>query len=131
MSLFSSILEKLGFSQRAEPNKPAPAPAPTSAPPAAPVEKPPVVAISAVDVVAKLESLAASNPQKLNWKVSIVDLLKLLNLDSSLEARKELATELGCPKEKMGDSAQMNIWLHKTVLQKLADNGGNIPKELL
>ena len=131
MSLFSSILEKLGFSQRAEPNKPAPAPAPTSAPQAAPVEKPPVVAISSVDVVAKLESLAASNPQKLNWKVSIVDLLKLLNLDSSLEARKELATELGCPKEKMGDSAQMNIWLHKTVLQKLADNGGNIPKELL
>jgi hypothetical protein len=131
MSLFSSILEKLGFSQRAEPNKPAPAPAPTSAPQAAPVEKPRVVAISAVDVVAKLESLAASNPQKLNWKVSIVDLLKLLNLDSSLEARKELATELGCPKEKMGDSAQMNIWLHKTVLQKLADNGGNIPKELL
>jgi hypothetical protein len=131
MSLFSSILEKLGFSQRAEPNKPAPAPAPTSAPQAAPVEKPPVVAISAVDVVAKLESLAASNPQKLNWKVSIVDLLKLLSLDSSLEARKELATELECPKEKMGDSAQMNIWLHKTVLQKLADNGGNIPKELL
>jgi len=131
MSLFSSILEKLGFSQRAEPNKPAPAPAPTSAPQAAPVEKPPVVVISAVDVVAKLESLAASNPQKLNWKVSIVDLLKLLNLDSSLDARKELATELGCPKEKMGDSAQMNIWLHKTVLQKLADNGGNIPKELL
>ena len=131
MSLFSSILEKLGFSQRAEPNKPAPAPAPSSAPQAAPVEKPPVVAISAVDVVAKLESLAASNPQKLNWKVSIVDLLKLLSLDSSLEARKELATELGCPKEKMGDSAQMNIWLHKTVLQKLADNGGNIPKELL
>ena len=130
MSLFSSILEKLGFSQRAEPNKPAPAPAPTAAPQAAPVEKP-VLAVSAVDVVAKLESLAASNPQKLNWKVSIVDLLKLLNLDSSLEARKELATELGCPKEKMGDSAQMNIWLHKTVLQKLADNGGNIPKELL
>ena len=131
MSLFSSILEKLGFSQRAEPNKPAPAPASTSAPQAAPLEKPPVVAISAVDVVAKLESLAASNPQKLNWKVSIVDLLKLLSLDSSLEARKELATELGCPKEKMGDSAQMNIWLHKTVLQKLAENGGNIPKELL
>ena len=130
MGLFSSILEKLGFSQRAEPNKPAPAPAPTSAPQAAPVEEPPVVAISAVDVVAKLESLAASNPQKLNWKVSIVDLLKLLNLDSSLEARKELATELGCPKEKI-DSAQMNMWLHKTVLQKLADNGGNIPKELL
>jgi Domain of unknown function (DUF3597) len=131
MGLFSSILEKLGFGQPPEPSKPTPAPTPTSASQAAPVEKPAVVAISQVDVVAKLESLAASNPQKLNWKTSIVDLLKLLNLDSSLEARKGLATELGCPQEKMGDSAQMNIWLHKTVLQKLAENGGNIPKELL
>ena len=129
MGLFSSILEKLGFGQQAEPIKRAPAP--SSAPQAAPVEKPAVVAISAVDVVAKLESLAASNPQKLNWKTSIVDLLKLLSLDSSLEARKGLAAELECPKDKMGDSAQMNIWLHKTVLQKLAENGGNIPKELL
>ena len=133
MGLFSSILEKLGFGQRAEPSKPAPAPtpSPTSAPQAAPVEKPAVAAIAVVDVVGKLEGLAAANPQKLNWKTSIVDLLKLLSLDSSFESRKELATELGCPKEKMGDSAQMNIWLHKTVLQKLAENGGNIPKELL
>jgi hypothetical protein len=131
MGLFSSILEKLGFGQQPAPSKPAPAPVPTSAPQTAPVEKPAVVAISAVDVVGKLESLAASNPQKLNWKTSIVDLLKLLNLDSSLESRKELATELACPKDKMGDSAQMNMWLHKTVLQKLAENGGNIPKELL
>ena len=131
MGLFSSILEKLGFGQQAEASKPTPAAAPSSAPQAAPVEKPAVAAISAVDVVAKLESLAASNPQKLNWKTSIVDLLKLLSLDSSLEARKGLAAELGCPKDKMGDSAQMNIWLHKTVLQKLAENGGNIPKELL
>jgi hypothetical protein len=84
-----------------------------------------------VDVVSKLEHLAAENPQKLNWKVSIVDLLKLLDLDSSFEARKELAIELGCPADKMGDSAQMNVWLHKTVLQKIAENGGNIPKELL
>jgi hypothetical protein len=60
-----------------------------------------------------------------------VDLLKLLGLDSSLESRKELATDLACPAEKMADSAQMNTWLHKTVLQKLAENGGNIPKELL
>jgi Domain of unknown function (DUF3597) len=131
MGLFSTILEKLGFSQREEPSKPAPAPAAPSTAQEAPVETPRVVAIATVDVVAKLESLAASNPQKLNWKTSIVDLLKLLNLDSSLEARKGLAAELGCPKEKMGDSAQMNIWLHKSVLQKLADNGGNIPKELL
>ncbi len=58
-------------------------------------------------------------------------MLKLLGLDSSLSSRKELAAELGCPADKMGDSAQMNMWLHKTVLQKLAQNGGNIPKELL
>lgn len=128
MSLFGTILEKLGLSRPAQ-AAPAPqaAPASTAAPaaPAAPA------AITVVDVMAKLDGLAAANPQKLNWKVSIVDLMKLLNLDSSLAARKELATELGCPADKMGDSAQMNVWLHKTVLQKLADNGGNIPKELL
>ncbi|MEO7860592.1 MAG: DUF3597 domain-containing protein, partial [Nitrospirales bacterium] len=81
--------------------------------------------------VAKLQGLSAASKEKLNWKTSIVDLMKLLGLDSSLAARKELATELGCPAQQMGDSAQMNVWLHKTVLQKLADNGGNIPKELL
>ena len=87
--------------------------------------------IKAIDVVAKLEGLSSAHKEKLNWKTSIVDLMKLLGLDSSLVARKELATELGCPAQKMGDSAQMNVWLHKTVLQKLAENGGNIPKELL
>jgi len=135
LGLFSSILVKLGLGQRAEAAKPAPAAPAPAAPSAsretAATETPRVQAISEVDVVAKLDGLAASNPQKLNWKTSIVDLLKLLGLDSSLESRKDLATELGCPKEKMGDSAQMNMWLHKTVLQKLAENGGNIPKELL
>jgi hypothetical protein len=87
--------------------------------------------VSVVDVKAHLEELAAVNPQKLNWRTSIVDLLKLLELDSSFSARKELATELACPAELMSDSAQMNMWLHKTVLQKIADNGGNIPTELL
>jgi len=134
MSLFGSILQKLGFNRPAAEAAPAPpvAAAPTPAP-AAPVAVAPAppTAIAVVDVVAKLEGLAASNAQKLNWKVSIVDLLKLLDLDSTLGARKELATELGCPAEKMGDSAQMNMWLHKTVLQKLADNGGNVPKDLL
>ncbi len=135
MRLFGSILQKLGFNRPAAEAAPAPpvAAAPPPSAPSAPVATapPPPVAITVVDVVAKLEGLAAANPQKLNWKVSIVDLLKLLDLDSSLGARKELATELGCPAEKMGDSAQMNMWLHKTVLQKLADNGGNVPKELL
>lgn len=131
MSLFSSILEKLGFASKAEASEATAAPTAT---PVASVEAaaaPAVQAISAVDVVAQMEKLAAANTQKLNWKVSIVDLLKLLGLDSSLDARKGLATELGCPSEKMADSAQMNMWLHKTVLQKLADNGGNIPAELL
>lgn len=84
-----------------------------------------------VDVVAQLEERAAANPQKLNWRVSIVDLLKLLDIDSSLAARKELAAELACPSELMSDSAQMNMWLHKTVLARIAENGGNIPQELL
>jgi hypothetical protein len=119
MSLFSSILEKLGIRKAA------------AAEALGAEQSAPAAAIAEVDVVSKLEGLAASNAEKLNWKTSIVDLLKLLGLDSSLTARKELATELGCPAQAMGDSAQMNIWLHKTVMQKLAQNGGNIPQELL
>ena len=129
MSLFSKILDKLGFNRSEA--KAAPASQATPTPKTAPASPAPPTAVTVVDVKGKLEGLAASNPQKLNWKVSIVDLLKLLDLDSSFTARKELAAELGCPADKMGDSAQMNMWLHKTVLQKLADNGGNIPKELL
>ncbi len=97
-----------------------------------PAEPAHVAAVPVVDVVSKLEAMAAKRPEKLNWKVSIADLLFLLGLDNSLKARKELAEELGCPKEFMsGDYSQMNIWLHKTVLAKIAENGGNIPKELL
>lgn len=88
-------------------------------------------AMSMVDVVAELEKRAAANPQKLNWRTSIVDLLKLLDMDSSLEARKELAVELDCPQELMADSAKMNVWLHKTVLTRIAANGGNVPADLL
>jgi hypothetical protein len=84
-----------------------------------------------VDVMAQLEKRAAASAEKLNWKTSIVDLLKLLDIDSSLGARKEMATELGCPAELMGDSAKMNVWLHKAVLRKVAANGGNVPKDLL
>ena len=132
MGFFSSILEKLGLkSAQAEPATSPPAPNVTPPPVPTPATPPPPVAIPVVDVVARLEKLAAANPQKLNWKTSIVDLLKLLDIDSSFAARKELATELQCPAELMGDSAKMNMWLHKTVLKKIADNGGNIPKELL
>jgi hypothetical protein len=104
--------------------KPATAPVPAPAP-VAPAPKP----ISEVDVVKHLEEL--SRGKNLNWKVSIVDLLKLLDLDSSYEARVELAKELNCPPELMNDSAKMNTWLHKTVLREIAENGGNIPKDLL
>lgn len=85
--------------------------------------------VSEVDVVKKLEQLSAG--KGLNWKTSIVDLLKLLDLDSSREARTELAKELNAPAEVMTDSARMNTWLHKEVLRRIAQNGGNIPRELL
>ncbi len=111
---------------------------PSSTPPASgstststPASQSSATPVSSVDVVAQLEQRAASNAQKLNWRTSIVDLLKLLDIDSSLTARKELATELGCPANLMGDSAQMNMWLHKEVLKRIAQNGGNIPAELL
>ncbi|HLD67870.1 MAG TPA: DUF3597 domain-containing protein [Pseudomonas sp.] len=121
MGLFNAILEKLGFGEKAQAAPAAPAsPAPATTQP-----------VSQVDVAATLESLAAGHGEKLNWRTSIVDLLKLLGLDSSLGARKELAVELGCPPEKMGDSAQMNVWLYKQVLRKLAENGGKVPADLL
>jgi hypothetical protein len=160
MSLFSKILEKLGIKKDTQggatasasnkkPAAPAPAPKRTTSPakPAATartavkpkpapvpvaVQKAPVpTPISEVDVVSKLEGLAARYPAKLNWKTSIADLLTLLDLENSYEARKEMAIELGCPPELMNDSAKMNTWLHKKVLQEIAQNGGNVPKELL
>ena len=108
-----------------------PPPAPAASPTAGQAAAPPPRPVAVVDVVAQLEQRAAANPQKLNWRTSIVDLLKLLEIDSSFAARKELATELGCPADLMGDSAKMNIWLHKTVLAQIAANGGNVPKDLL
>jgi hypothetical protein len=134
LSFFDRILDKLGIKRaQAAPATPAPMPAPaaTAAPAPTPAAPPKPAAIPVVDVLAQLEKLAAANPQKLNWKTSIVDLLKLLDIDSSYEARKALATELGIPVDLMAESARMNIWLHKTVLRKIAENGGNIPQELL
>ena len=132
MGFFSNILEKLGIGSAAAAPAPAPPPPPRPrARVATPAAPPPPRPVALVDVVAQLEQRAAANPQKLNWRTSIVDLLKLLDIDSSFAARKELATELGCPAELMADSAKMNIWLHKTVLAHIAANGGNVPKELL
>lgn len=127
MGFFSNILAKLGIGN----DKAEAAPAPAAPAGKAPLAPPPTKPIAPVDVVAQLEQRAAADSQKLNWRTSIVDLLKLLDIDSSLAARKELATELGCPANLMSDSAKMNMWLHKTVLAKIAANGGNIPKELL
>ena len=130
MGFFGKILAKLGFGDAvaAAPVITPPAAAAPAAAPAAPAAPAP---IAVVDVMALMEQKAAANPQKLNWRTSIVDLLKLLDIDSSLDARKALAKELYCPSELMGDSAKMNIWLHKNVLAHIAANGGNVPKELL
>ena len=136
MSLFGSILEKLGLKKKAAPPPPAPPPLqPQAAPaavvaPAPPPPPPKPEPMAMVDVVSMLEGWAAQTPQKLNWRTSIVDLMKLLGMESSLTERKELATELGCPAEYMHDSAKMNVWLHKEVLRQIAENGGNVPAEL-
>lgn len=127
MGFFSNILNKLGFGE----DKVEAAAAAPQAPVAEQVAAAAVAPVTVVDVVAKLDGLAEAHGEKLNWQSSIVDLLKLLNMDSSLAARKELAQEIGCPSDKMADSAQMNMWLHKTVLQKIAENGGNVPSSML
>jgi hypothetical protein len=85
---------------------------------------------SQVDVAATLDAMAASNKEKLDWRRSIVDLMKLVGMDSSLSARKELADDLNYTGDK-SDSATMNMWLHKEVMRKLAENGGKVPSELL
>ena len=82
-----------------------------------------------VDVEAVLNGMAAKNPQTLNWRTSIVDLMKLLDIDSSLTARKSLADELHYTGDK-DDSATMNVWLHKQVIKKLEENGGKVPADL-
>ena len=138
MGIFGTILSTLGVGPRlAIPTAPAPAaplPSPaggtvTGTPTAGAIPTPAPVGV--VDVVADLEKRAAAYPGKLNWRYSIVDLLTLLGIDSSYSARKELAKELECPADLMDDSAQMNTWLHKTVLSRIAANGGNIPGDLL
>lgn len=145
MTGFSSILKALGLGKPEVAKKENASTAPTKKPTS--VKSPsytrdsgdkenldrfrPGSKVQEVDVVGMLEGLAAANAEQLDWKVSIVDLLKLLGIDSGLDDRKELALELKIPAELMDDSAEMNTWLHKTVLQKIAKNGGNIPRELL
>ncbi len=125
MSIFSTIMSAIwgaSPSAAAAPGSaPADAPAPTAASAASPA--------ATVDVEAVMTKLAAQNREKLDWRKSIVDLMKLLDLDSSLSARKQLAQELHYGGD-MNDSASMNIWLHKQVMQKLAENGGKVPDDL-
>ena len=138
MSLFSKILDKLGFDKK-KVEAPKAVPKPRSTSEDAAVRQARLARIAQlrekqempmVDVMAKLEEMAKAKGMELNWKTSIADLLFVLDIDNSYENRRELAVELGCPEEKMGDSAQMNTWLHKTVLEMIAENGGNIPREL-
>jgi hypothetical protein len=113
------------------PTTPAASPvSPATPAPAATPPEPVAAPAQTVDVTAILDNLAAKNPEKLDWKRSIVDLLKLVDMDSSLSARKKLASELHYTGDE-NDSATMNIWLHKQVLRELSEHGGKIPPELL
>ncbi len=121
MSIFSAIKNAI-FGKPAEAATPAPVAAPAAAAVSAAPQAP-------VDVEAILTAAAASVNYETNWRTSIVDLMKLCGLDSSLANRKELATELGYTGD-MGDSASMNIWLHRQVMNGLASNGGHVPADL-
>ena len=142
MSIFGNIAAKLfGHSTAHATPAPAGAPAPTpaaaptasaqaAAPASAPAAAPASAAVQSVDVAAILDELVAKHHEKLDWRHSIVDLLKALDLDSSLSARKELAKELQYAGDT-NESAAMNMWLTKQVIAKLAENGGKLPPELL
>jgi Domain of unknown function (DUF3597) len=124
MGLFNDLMSKIfGTASSAAPSQPSSASASAGSGGASP-------AAQTVDVAAVLEGLAAKNPEKLDWKHSIVDLMKLVGMDSSFTARKQLATELHYTGDP-NDSASMNVWLHKEVLKKLSENGGKVPQELL
>jgi hypothetical protein len=124
MGLFNNLMSKIfGTASSAAASQPSSAPASAGSGGASP-------AAQTVDVAAVLDGLAAKNPEKLDWKHSIVDLMKLVGMDSSFTARKQLAAELQYSGDP-NDSASMNVWLHKEVLKKLSENGGKVPQELL
>jgi len=128
MNIFGKILGKIfGRKTPAAPATPGASASTTATKPAATAVP---AAAESVDVEAVLEEMAAESTQRLNWRTSIVDLMKLLGMESSLSERRELADELGYTGDK-SDTATMNIWLHKQVLRKLAENGGKVPASLL
>lgn len=136
MSIFGKIVSAIfGTKADAAPapgggaSSAAPAPGAPSAAPASGGAAPASAPAQVVDVAAVLDKAVAAQKEKLEWRTSIVDLMKALNLDSSLGARKELAKELHYDGD-MNDSAKMNVWLHKQVIRKLAENGGKVPDDL-
>jgi len=134
MSILGNILGRI-FNR--DKDKPAPSAPPQPAPTSTPVQAPSSPAAAApapqaaqpVDVAGILDFKNSVRDEKLNWQTSIVDLMKLLGMESSLAERKELADELGYTGDK-SDSASMNIWLHKQVIQKIVDNGGQLPRDM-
>lgn len=128
MSIFSKIKDAI-FGKKAVAAEPAKPAAPAAAPVAAAPAPAAPVAISEVDVIANLEAIEKARGVNLNWQTSIVDLMKLLDIDSSLANREELAKELGYT-GALGGSAEMNIWLHKAVMRGLAQNGGKVPANM-
>ena len=129
MSVFGKIMSAIFGKSTPAAAAPAPGGAGSAAPGATPAASPAAAPMSEVDVAAVLTKMASENKEKLDWRKSIVDLMKLLDMDSSLTARKELAQELRYSGD-MNDSARMNIWLHKQVMKKLAENGGKVPDDL-
>lgn len=133
MSIFGKLLSKIFPSNHpAVTQATAPAATDASTPTAAPAAQPtaaPATAAPPVDVEAVLNDMAKNNPEKLNWRTSIVDLMKLVGMDSSMTARKELAKELNYT-GNTSDSASMNMWLHKQVMRKIAENGGKLPADM-
>ncbi|MFM0128163.1 DUF3597 domain-containing protein [Paraburkholderia sediminicola] len=127
MSIFGDIVNKL-FG-KAKPDQPAPAVEPTPDPAAAQAAAPAPPPLTDVDVAVVMDQFVSESGQTLNWRTSIVDTLKALGVDSSLEHRKRLAQELKYSGDT-NDSASMNIWLHKQVMQALAANGGKLPPDL-
>lgn len=133
MGMFGDLMGKI-FHAGANAERPpdaAPAPRPVTTGTAIPTPGGAAPGAAAqVDVAAVLDQLAAKSSEKLDWKHSIVDMMKLVGMDSSLSARKELAKDLQYSGD-MNDSATMNIWLHQEVMKKLAANGGKVPADLL
>ncbi|MEV4610952.1 DUF3597 domain-containing protein [Neorhizobium sp. LMR1-1-1.1] len=141
MSIFSKIKNAIFGSPAAAAENPAAAPAATGAAPTAATSSPAPAAASAapaaspstsapIDVAPILDAAVKKSGQKLDWRHSIVDLMKALGMDASLSERKELAAELGYTGDT-GDSAKMNMWLHKALMKKLSENGGKVPADLL